>query len=69
MIGSKAKVKMIFKKLKEKDIKVDDRVYAPVGLDLAGGSPQEIAFCIIAEILKIKNKKTGKHLRNKMTRK
>ena len=67
MIGSKAKVKMIFKKLKEKDIKIDDRVYAPVGLDLAGGSPQEIAFCIIAEILKIKNKKSGKHLKLKMT--
>ena len=29
-----------------------DRLHAPVGLDLGGGSPQEIALSIISEIVK-----------------
>lgn len=40
--------------------------YSPIGLDLGGGSPEEIAISITAEILAIHHQKTGhKHLRLK----
>jgi len=38
--------------------------YSPIGLDLGGGSPEEIAISITSEILAISNQKKGhKHLR------
>lgn len=38
--------------------------YSPIGLDLGGGSPEEIAISITAEILAISHGKTGhKHMR------
>ncbi|MBU1145819.1 MAG: XdhC/CoxI family protein [Firmicutes bacterium] len=38
--------------------------YSPIGLDLGGGSPEEIAISITSEILAVSNHKTGhKHLR------
>ncbi len=39
--------------------------YSPIGLDTGGGSPQEIAVAIAAEMLTVKYKKEGhKHLRD-----
>ncbi|MDS0261117.1 XdhC family protein [Haloarcula sp. S1CR25-12] len=40
-----------------------ERVYAPVGLDLGGGSPHQIAQSIAAELLAVRNGKTPTHLR------
>lgn len=38
--------------------------YSPIGLDLGGGSPEEIAISITSEILAIHNKKSGhRHMR------
>ncbi len=34
-----------------------DRLHAPIGLDLGGRSPQEIALAIMAEIIKVRNKR------------
>lgn len=39
------------------------RFYAPIGLDLGGNTPEEIAISITAEILSDFHKKDGKHMR------
>lgn len=61
MIASKAKVVRVFKELEEAGFKRKDleKIYTPIGLDLDNGSVEEIAISIMAEILMIKNKKTG----------
>jgi xanthine dehydrogenase accessory factor len=40
-----------------------DRVYSPVGLDLGGSTPEETALSIIAEVVAVKNGRTGGSLR------
>lgn len=61
MIGSKAKVISVFKDLEEEgfDRAKLNQIYTPIGLDIDNGSVEEIAISIMAEILMIKNKKTG----------
>ncbi|HOP46898.1 MAG TPA: XdhC family protein [Desulfobacteraceae bacterium] len=39
------------------------RVYAPIGLDLGGMTPAEIALSIMAEIVAVKNERSGRSLR------
>ena len=34
-----------------------DRVYTPIGLNIGGETPEEIAVSVIAEIIEVKNKK------------
>jgi xanthine dehydrogenase accessory factor len=38
-------------------------VYAPIGLDLGGRTPEETALSIIAEIVAVKNGRSGASLR------
>ena len=38
-----------------------EKVYTPIGLDIGGETPEEIAVSIIAEVLMIKNGRTGTH--------
>jgi len=59
MIGSLSKCRTILDHLRSDDVpEVDlDRVYAPIGLDLGGSSPQEIAVAILAEIIACWQKK------------
>ena len=61
MVGSHSKVDAIFGMLREQGVSDEalDTVYSPVGLDIADGSPAEIAFAIMAEILMIKNGGAG----------
>jgi len=40
-----------------------DRVYSPIGLDLGGSTPEETALSIIAEVVAVKNGRTGGSLR------
>ncbi|WP_436908432.1 XdhC family protein [Halosimplex marinum] len=40
-----------------------ERVYAPVGLDLGGSSPAQVAHSVVAEVLAVRNGRTGGHLR------
>jgi xanthine dehydrogenase accessory factor len=42
-----------------------DRVYTPVGLDLGGGSPYQIALSIVAEVLAVANGRTPRHLKER----
>ncbi|MBI5624632.1 MAG: XdhC family protein [Elusimicrobia bacterium] len=66
MIGSKNKVATIVKAARKKVPKADvSRVYAPVGLDLGGKSPGEIAVSIAAEIIKLRYDRPGGHMRLK----
>ena len=57
LMGSGVKIKWIYKKLKDKGIAPElfEEVHAPVGLPIAGNTPEEIAVSIAAEIIKIKN--------------
>jgi xanthine dehydrogenase accessory factor len=41
-----------------------ERVYAPIGLDLGGRTPEETALSIIAEVVAIKNGRSGRSLRD-----
>lgn len=63
MIGSLAKCKTIREHLLRDgfDPQVLDRVYAPIGLDLGGSTPQEIAVAILAEVVACRHRKTADH--------
>jgi xanthine dehydrogenase accessory factor len=59
MIGSLSKCKTIREHLLADGITEDElrrRVYAPIGLDLGGNSPQEIAVAILAEVIACRHK-------------
>ncbi len=47
------------------NIKDNDRLFTPIGLDIAKNDPAEIALSIMAEILLIKNGGSLKHLNMK----
>ena len=42
-----------------------NRIYTPVGLDLGGGSPYQIAHSVVAELLAVTNDREPKHLRDR----
>jgi xanthine dehydrogenase accessory factor len=42
-----------------------DRVYTPIGLDLGGGTPYQIAMSILAEVEAVANGRDPKHLRER----
>lgn len=66
MLCSKKKLKHFLSRTYEscgKDVDLR-RFYAPIGLDIGGGSPEEIAVAIAAEMLAVDHGKTGhKHMR------
>ena len=61
MIGSQRRVWAVFKLLREEGVPAGKlaRVRAPIGLDLGGGTPEEIALCIMAEIIMLRHGGTG----------
>lgn len=65
MIGSAKKVKEVYRILAEKKIypAKDPRVHAPVGLDLGGKAPGEIAIAVLGEIIKVRYRRDAEHLR------
>ena len=56
MIGSRTKCGAILDHLKAEGVTTDalQRVYAPIGLDLGGPSPEEIAVVILAEVVAVR---------------
>lgn len=61
MLGGMRKVRAIFGGLAEEGISQEtlDAVHSPIGLDLGGETPEEIALAVVAEILAIKNGRRG----------
>ena len=64
MIGSQRKVGIIFEHLRADGIGEDQiaRVHAPIGLNLGGRSPAEIALSILAQIVQMQHGGTGQPL-------
>jgi xanthine dehydrogenase accessory factor len=56
MIGSRRRVMVVFQRLAAADVPSHflDRIYAPIGLDIGGRWPEEIALAIMAEIVKVR---------------
>lgn len=67
VIGSRKKVDSMFSNLENKgvDRALIDGVYSPIGLNLGGNSPEEIALSIMAEIVMIKNGGTSEHMKDR----
>jgi xanthine dehydrogenase accessory factor len=42
-----------------------ERLYAPIGLDLGGGAPYQIAMSIVTEVLAVHNDRQPRHLRER----
>jgi xanthine dehydrogenase accessory factor len=64
LLGSRRKTVLIEKMLRENGVE-DDRIaviHAPVGLDLGGRTPAEIALSVLAEITQLRYRASGKHL-------
>lgn len=61
MIGSKRKVAVALKALRECGVPADAiaRIRAPIGLDLGGGSPAEIAVAVVAEMIAVAHGRDG----------
>ena len=61
MIGSQRRVWAVFKLLHEEGIPAEKlaRVHAPIGIDLGGGTPAEIALSIMAEITLVRRGGSG----------
>ena len=64
MLGSRKKVSVIFSQLRDAGVPQAqlDRVYAPIGLDLGGETPEELAIAIVGEMLAVKYGREGKSL-------
>ncbi len=58
MIGSKHKIKTVFDDLCARGYSQEllDKVYAPIGLDIGGETPAEIAVSVLAEIQQVRYK-------------
>ena len=62
MIGSRKKVQTIFSNLKEKGVSAEklESVHSPIGLDIGGKTPEEIAVSIVAEMIQERRKGKGR---------
>jgi xanthine dehydrogenase accessory factor len=61
MIGSRRKNRIIFEDLVSEGFTQEDinRVYAPIGLDIAADTPEEIGFSIVSQMIKVRNSSPG----------
>ena len=67
MIGSSKKTEEVFQQMKQNGFSDDQlqKVFAPIGLNIASSAPAEIAVSILSEILLVKNNGTPEHKRRK----
>ena len=64
MLGSRKKIGALFARMRDRGF-TDEQlsaVYTPIGLDLGGETPEEIAVSILSEILMVKYGRGGGHL-------
>ncbi|CAK7002626.1 MAG: hypothetical protein EUB_00127 [Eubacterium sp.] len=66
MIGSRKKIAAVYEKLRSEGFTHEqlEAVYAPIGMDIGGETPEEIAISIVAEMLAVKYKRSGAHLKD-----
>lgn len=66
VIGSKRRWLATVKMLKEKGIKEEliNKVHSPMGIELQAETPEEIALSIMAEVLMVRDKGSGKSMSN-----
>lgn len=66
MVGSRKKVADCYKRLVKEGHAMDKwaSISTPIGLDIGGSTPQEIALAIISEIQMVKYNKTGQLYKN-----
>lgn len=59
MIGSRAKVRILFRDLESKGFKKESlaKVHAPIGLDIKAETPEEIALSIAAEMILVRRQR------------
>ncbi|MBN1485391.1 MAG: XdhC family protein [Chloroflexia bacterium] len=64
MIGSRNKVKIIFQHLQEAGVPPQalERVHAPIGLDLGGREPAQVALAVLAEMVMVRYGGSGRPL-------
>jgi xanthine dehydrogenase accessory factor len=62
LIGSVSKIEKIFKRLERDGVPREklEQVHSPMGLDLGGNSPGEIAVSIVAEMIAVRHQRSGK---------
>ena len=69
MIGSRHKVSKIIDEITVEGIELGSNLFAPIGLELGGNSPAQIALSIASEIQVVSHGKTGlPHCRNRLSR-
>ena len=66
LLGSRRKVALVREMLREAGVDESrmTAIHSPVGLDLGGRTPAEIALSVLAEITQIRYRGTGAALRN-----
>lgn len=67
LLGSRRKTVLVEEMLREQGV-ADERItaiHAPVGLDLGGRTPAEIALSVMAEITQVRYRGTGRSLRDR----
>jgi xanthine/CO dehydrogenase XdhC/CoxF family maturation factor len=67
ILGPRKKTDRMLNDLKQKGIDINllnRRLYSPIGLDIGGENPDEIALAIMAELMAVKNNYAGGFLRN-----
>ena len=57
MIGSRSKIQVVFDDLRAKGYSDEQlkTVHSPIGLPIGANTPEEIAVCIVAEMIQVKN--------------
>jgi xanthine dehydrogenase accessory factor len=65
MIGSKRKVLKVYDELRTQGVNSESlsQVHAPLGIDIGADSPEEIAISVMAEVLAVLRKRSGKSMR------
>ena len=61
MIGSHSKIKVVFDDLRSQGYSEErlKSIHSPIGLPIGANTPEEIAVCIIAEMIQVKNAESG----------
>lgn len=68
MLGPRARTERMLSDLAARGVKTadgDERLYAPVGMDIGGDGPDAIALSIVAEVSAVMGHRSGIHLRDK----